>query len=267
MPKRIRLRRFHRGEKQLLNNMLHDRKQPVWRAQRYRLIALVYDGLSVRAAARRLSCAKETAYRWIEEFNRIGFRHFDRTSHPEGRPSQFTAQQLKFLYRIAQKRPTDFGLPFTQWSMTKLHAYLVKQRRFPRVSPEWLRRQLRRAKISWQRTKTWKQSHDPHFKAKKSVFWRFMLRDPNAASSSVMTNSDRLNYVRSLDGAGRGMVILSASVPPIRASVVLSNCMGSMMSMLTAWSAGSANGKRVKTLSPVSNVFVSAILCNCASIL
>jgi transposase len=185
MPKRILLRRFHRGEKQLLLTMLHDRKLPVWRAQRYRLIALVYNGLSVRAAARRLTCAKETAYRWIEEFNRVGFRYFDRTSHPEGRPSQFTAQHLKLLYHIAQKRPTDVGLPFTQWSMTKLHAYLVKQRHFPKVSPEWLRRQLRRAKISWQRTKTWKQSHDPHFKAKKSGFWHSMPSDPSAAWSSV----------------------------------------------------------------------------------
>ena len=196
MAKRIRLRRFHRGEKQLLNTMLHDRKLPVWRAQRYRLIALVYEGLSVRSAARRLSCAKETAYRWIEEFNRIGFRDFDRTSHPEGRPSQFTVQQRKFLYHIAQKRPTDVGLPFTQWSMTKLHAYLVKQRHFPKVTPEWLRRQLRRAKISWQRTKTWKQSHDPQFRAKKSGFWHFMPTVPNAGSSFVTINLDRLNYVR-----------------------------------------------------------------------
>jgi len=170
MPKRIQLRRFRRGEKKLLNARLHNRKLPVWLAQRYRLIALIYLGLSVLAAARRLSCAKETAYRWIKEFNRRGFRAFDRSSHPEGRPSQLTQAQLELLYHIAQKRPTDVGLPFTNWSMTKLQDYLVKKRHFPNVSPEWLRRQLHRAKISWQRTKTWKQSHDPQFKAKKSVF-------------------------------------------------------------------------------------------------
>lgn len=29
MPKRVKLRRFHRGEKQLLDAKLHDRKLPV----------------------------------------------------------------------------------------------------------------------------------------------------------------------------------------------------------------------------------------------
>lgn len=229
MPKRILLRRFHRGEKQLLLTMLHDRKLPVWRAQRYRLIALVYTGLSVRAAARRLSCAKETAYRWIEEFNRVGFRYFDRTSHPEGRPSQFTAQHLKLLYHLAQKRPTDVGLPFTHWSMTKLHAYLVTQRHFPQVSPEWLRRQLRRVKISWQRTKTWKQSHDPHFKAKKSGFWHSMRSDPSAASSFVMTSLDHLNYDPLRGGAGHDMVIRNATERPIPANAGSSSYMDFMM--------------------------------------
>ena len=113
MPKRIQLRRFHRGEKQGLTVKMHDRRLPVWLAQRFRVIALVYAGLSVLAAARRLACAKETAYRWIKEFNRVGFREFDRSSHPEGRPSQLTLRQLQLLYHIAQKRPTDVGLPFT----------------------------------------------------------------------------------------------------------------------------------------------------------
>jgi transposase len=234
MPKRIELRRFQRGEKQLLKTMLHDRKLPIWRAQRYRVIALLYNGLSARAAARQLTCAKETAYRWVVEFNRVGFRHFDRTSHPEGRPSQFTGQQLKLLYHIAQKRPTDVGLPFTHWSMTKLHAYLVKQRHFPKVSPEWLRRQLRRATISWQRTKTWKQSHDPKFKAKKSVFWHFMHGIPNAGWSSVTINSDRLNYVLSPGGAGLGIAIRNVIAQPIRANAGWNSCMGSTMCMPTA---------------------------------
>jgi transposase len=266
MPKRIELRRFHRGEKQLLNIMLHDRKLPVWQAQRYRLIALVYQGLSVRAASRRLTCAKETAYRWVNEFNHVGFRQFNRTSHPEGRPSQFAVQDLKLLFHIAQKRPTDVGLPFTHWSMTKLHAYLVKQRHFPKVSPEWLRRQLRRAKISWQRTKTWKQSHDPQFKAKKSVFWHFMPSVPNVALSSVTINLDRLNYVRLLDGVGHGSVIRNGIAPLIPANAGSNSCTGSMTCMPTAWSDGSANGKRAKTLSPVSNACGHAIQSNYASI-
>lgn len=248
MPKRIKLRRFHRGEKQLLNTKLHDRKLPVWLAQRYRLIALVYAGLSVLAAARRLVCAKETAYHWIKEFNRIGFRKFDHSSHPEGRPSQLTQRHLELLYHIAQKRPTDVGLPFTNWSMTKLQDYLVKKRHFPKVGPEWLRQLLRRAKISWQRTKTWKQSHDPQFKAKKSGFWRFMLSAPNVVSSSVTINSVRLNYAPWLGGAGHGTAIRNAIVRPIRANAASNSCMASMMYTPIAWSDVFASVKRPRIL-------------------
>ena len=121
-------------------------------------------------AARHLNCAKETAYHWVHEFNQHGFQYFERPSNPSGRPSQITRRHLRMLLSIAQKRPTDVGLPFTNWSISKLQEYLVKRRHFPAVSAEWLRQLLKRAGVSWQRTKTWKQSTDPEFVAKKSAF-------------------------------------------------------------------------------------------------
>jgi transposase len=234
MPKRIKLRRLRRGEKQLLNAKLRDRKLPVWLAQRYRLITLVYAKRSVFAAAHYLGCAKETAYRWIHEFNQVGFRQFNRSSHPEGRPSQLTPRQLKLLYHIAQKRPTDVGLPFTTWSMTKLQAYLVKQHHFPNVSPEWLRQLLRRAKISWQRTKTWKQSHDPQFKSKKSAFWHSMPSVPSAAWSFVMISLDHSNCAQSPVGVGHAIGVRNGIAQLIRVNAVSNSCMDSMMSTVIA---------------------------------
>lgn len=191
MPKRITLRRMRRGEKQQLQSKAHDRKLSAGIAQRYRLVALVYAGLNVLSAARRLNCAKETAYHWVHEFNTHGFRDFERPSNPSGRPSQLKRQHQRTLLSIAQKRPTDVGLPFTNWSIAKLRDYLVAHRHFPNVSGEWLRRLLRRAHISWQRTKTWKQSTDPAFAAKKSVFWHCMPSAPHMGWSSAMTNSVR----------------------------------------------------------------------------
>jgi len=191
MPKRLQLRPFHRGEKLFLKAKLCDRKLPAWAMHRYQIIALVRKGYSPFRASHLIGCSAKAAYLWLQRFNAAGFTGFEASSHPEGRPSGLTRSHLHFLCHIAQKRPTDVGLPFTQWSMTKLHAYLMKQRHFPKVSPEWLRRQLHRAKISWQRTKTWKQSLDPQFKAKKSVFWHYMRSVPHAGSSSVMINLDR----------------------------------------------------------------------------
>lgn len=181
MPKRLQLRRFRRGEKQMLQAKVRDRKLPQWVAHRYQLIGLIRSGLSVLAAARRVGCAKDTAYRCLVEFNRSGFRHFERSSNPTGRPSQISARQLRDIIQVAQKRPTDVGLPFTNWSISKLHEYLLKHRQLAAVSPEWLRQLLRREAVTWQRTKTWKQSADPDFKAKKSAFWPSTRSNPTAA--------------------------------------------------------------------------------------
>jgi transposase len=167
MPKRLQLRRFRRGEKQMLEAKLHDRKLPAWAMHRYQIIARVREGQSVFQAAYQVGCAPNTAYRWAARFNQSGFQTFEQSSNPEGRPSQLTQEQQQLLIQTARKRPTEVGLPFTSWSMTKLQDYLVKRCRFPPVSPEWLRRLLRRADVSWQHTKTWKQSNDPHFQAKK----------------------------------------------------------------------------------------------------
>jgi transposase len=266
MPKRLQLRRFHRGEKILLQAKLCDRKLPAWAMHRYQIISLIRKGFSPFKASQLIGCSAKAGYLWRQRFDTNGFAGFEQSSHPEGRPPELTQSDLKLLYHIAQKRPTDVGLPFTQWSISKLHAYLVKQRHFPKVSPEWLRRQLHRVKISWQRTKTWKQSHAPQFKPKKSVFWHFIPSVPNVASWSAMINLDRWNYVQWRDRAGHGMGIRSAIVQPIRANAASNSCMAFMMCMRTAWSGVCANAKRAVTLSLVSNGSGRAIQGNCGFI-
>jgi transposase len=85
----------------MLDDKLHDRKLPQWLAQRYRLVGLIRSGLSVLAAARQAGCAKDTAYRCLAEFNQCGFRRFERSSNPTGRPSQLSALQLQRVIQLA----------------------------------------------------------------------------------------------------------------------------------------------------------------------
>lgn len=263
MPKRLQLRPFHRGERILLQAKLCDRKLPAWAMHRYQIVALIRKGYSPFKASHLIGCSPKAAYLWLQRFNTAGLAGVEQSSHPEGRPLELTQSDLKLLHHIAQKRPTDVGLPFTQWSMTKLHAYLVKQRRFPNVSPEWLRRHLHRAKISWQRTKTWKQSHDPQFKAKKSVFWHFTPGVPNVAWWSVMINLDRWNYAPLQALVGHAIGIRNGIAQPIPANAASNSCTASTMFTPTVWSDVYANGKRVLTLWRVSNACAHAIPCNC----
>jgi transposase len=250
VPKRLTLRRFHRGEKRKLSAKVHDRKLPRWVAQRYQLIRLIRNGLSVLAAARQVGCAKDTAYRCVAEFNHSGFRDFECSSNPDGRPSQISTAELEHIAQIAQKRPTDVGLPFTNWSISKLHTYLSRHRLLPAVSPEWLRQLLRREQVSWQRTKTWKKSNDPQFKAKKSAFWPSTPSGPNTGWSSAMTNSAHWNSDPSLACAGRAANIPSVTRRPTPARKVPNNCTPSMRCMPTAWSAGCANARPRTILRP-----------------
>ncbi len=251
MARRIRLRRFHRGEKKWLFMKLHDRKLPLWIAQRYRIIACVYQGASVRETAQHVGCNKGTVCRCAAEFNEHGFQRFERCSNPEGRPTQITPRQLQTLKQIAEKRPTDVGLPFTNWSMTKLQEYLVKHRKFPEVSPEWLRRLLHREQVSWQHTKTWKQSRDPDFVAKKSVFCSSMHNVRSTLPWFAMINLDPWNYAPWRACVGRPSANHSDTERPILASREQNNCMAFMMFMPIVWQGVSASGRLPKILKPV----------------
>jgi len=57
-------------------------------------------------------------------------------------------------------RPEKLGLPFTHWSLRKLAAYLAGAPQPARIGRERLRQILHARGISFQRTRTWKESAD-----------------------------------------------------------------------------------------------------------
>jgi hypothetical protein len=80
----------------------------------------------------------------------------------------------------ATTRPTKLGQPFTRWSIRKLAAYLRKVHgRVIRIGREALRCLLRRRGITFQRTKTWKESPDPDRDAKLDRIEQVLERFPD----------------------------------------------------------------------------------------
>ena len=75
---------------------------------------------------------------------------------------------VKFIVMAATTRPEKLGLPFTHWSLRKLAAYLAGHATRPRcrIGRERLRQILHARHISFQRTRTWKESADPDKDAK-----------------------------------------------------------------------------------------------------
>lgn len=120
--------------------------------------------------ADRVGCHWTIVYDWIHNFNKEGFSKFEGVTNPNGRPATITSKQIRHLIKISLSRPEDLGLPFTEWSIAKLHDYCKAKKLLPPCSDEWVRRLLRREGITHQRTKTWKNSPDPDFEVKKTVF-------------------------------------------------------------------------------------------------
>lgn len=168
-PVEIRVRQLRQQERRLLQGRLKDKKLSVRIYERYRVIAEAAQGRSVPDIADRVGVHFTTVYDWVHRFNQEGFVAFEAAPNPQGRPSSLSSRQVRQLIATALARPVDLGLPFTHWSVAKLQEYCRAKKLLPAFSNEWVRRLLRREGISFQRTKTWKESPDPDFELKKTV--------------------------------------------------------------------------------------------------
>ncbi|MBB5868539.1 hypothetical protein F4553_001918 [Allocatelliglobosispora scoriae] len=84
-----------------------------------------------------------------------------------GRPRLISTDDEQFIVATATTRPEKLGRPFTRWSIRKLADHLLTHSaRRVRVGRERLRQILHRHRITFQRTKTWKESTDPDRDAK-----------------------------------------------------------------------------------------------------
>jgi transposase len=182
MPGQLVVRAFTPEEEAVLAAKLRDKTLPTKIHERYRIVALVAGGMSANAAAQAVGCTDVKGQHWVHRFNQSGFATFEKQPNHPGRPVIIDGQQVRSLIRVALSRPEDLGLPFTQWSVSKLRAYCLKEGLIPPISDEWVRRLLRREGISSQQTKTWKQSPDPEFEVKKT---------PSSTSTSAARKVER----------------------------------------------------------------------------
>jgi len=188
---RLQLRQLSGEEEQALGERLRDKRQRATIYERYRIIGCLREGLSAAAAARAVGCSSGKAEHWLHRFNASGFATFEKSPGRTGRPVIIDSRQVRALIRVALSRPEDLGLPFTQWSVSKLKAYCLKEGLIPPISDEWVRRLLRRDGVSYQHTKTWKQSPDPEFEVKKTLSSTSTSGARKVAPSSASTSAAR----------------------------------------------------------------------------
>lgn len=114
----------------------------------------------------------------IHAFNESGFDSLD-PAYNGGAPPVFTERVRGKIVDLALGRPKDYGFPFTRWSLRKLADAVIELGIVPSISHESVRTILQEADVSHQRTKTWKESTDPQFEAKRRRIMRLYRHPPS----------------------------------------------------------------------------------------
>lgn len=162
----IRVREITVEEGQRIQRLVRRSKDPV-EMRRAAVILQSVQGFKVPEIARSQFYSEKQVRAIIKGFNKEGFSSL-KSKYRGGCPPKFDRETRLNIVDTAMSRPHDLGLPFTQWSLSKLRAYVIKKKVVETISIERLRQILQEEGFSYQKSKTWKESNDPHFEPKKN---------------------------------------------------------------------------------------------------
>jgi len=165
MAEPVRARRLTDQEGQRLQQIVRRGKHGSVRVRRAMIIMASASGTPVSAIARLVAADEDTVRDVVHLFNEKGLAALD-PRWAGGRPRRISDDDVNVIVTAATTRPEKLGLPFTCWSLRKLAGYLAGRDRAVQVSRERLRQILQARGISFQRTRTWKESTDPDRDAK-----------------------------------------------------------------------------------------------------
>jgi transposase len=165
MAEPVRARRLTDQEGQRLQQIVRRGKHGSVRVRRAMIIMASASGTLVPAIARLVAADEDTVRDVIHAFNAKGLAALD-PQWAGGRPRLISDQDIEVIVMAARTRPEKLGRPFTRWSLRKLAACLADRPEPVIISRERLRQILHARGISFQRTRTWKESRDPDRDAK-----------------------------------------------------------------------------------------------------
>jgi transposase len=156
----VRARRLTDQEGSRLQQIVRRGKHGSIRVRRAMIIMASASGTPVSAIARLVAADEDTVRDVVHAFNAKGLAALD-PQWAGGRPRLISDDDIDRIVEAATTRPEKLGLPFTHWSLRKLAAYLAGAPRPVAIGRERLRQLLHERGISFQRTRTWKESTDP----------------------------------------------------------------------------------------------------------
>lgn len=140
--------------------------------RRAQILSFSAQGMKIQSIATQLLMNEEYLRELIRTFNNSGLEAL-KIRRSSGRPHILTEEEKSIVVEVATAPPQAYGRPFNQWSLRKLQQFLVEDTKtISPVSYEAIRQVLKIAKVSFQRTRTWKHSTDPDFDSKKNASQR-----------------------------------------------------------------------------------------------
>ena len=167
MADRVRVRELSNDEGRRLLSIVRRGSGSVVRWRRAQIVLWSAQRMDVPAIAKIAFTSEDRVRAVIHNFNEDGFDSLA-PKYAGGRPPTFTLGQRQEIKKVALSRPEDHDLPFSTWSLSKLAEFLVAEGVVDDISHEGLRVLLREEGVSFQVIKTFKQSNDPDFEAKKN---------------------------------------------------------------------------------------------------
>jgi len=177
MAERVFVRDLHPAEGRKLLGIVRRDSGSVVRWRRAQIVLWSAQRMPVTKIAEIAFTSPDRVREVIHNFNADGFDSLT-PKYAGGRPPTFTLPQRQEMKKIGLSRPTDHGLPFSTWSLSKLAEFLVAEGVVDDISHEGLRSVLNDEGVSFQVIKTFKQSNDPNFETKKNrIFELYAIAD------------------------------------------------------------------------------------------
>ena len=177
--------KLHRMKQQLSNQVNH---------RHARIVLLSRGGLSNAAIAEHCDCTPTWVRQILHRFNAGGLEAilwYPYYCSSTG-PRKYVAEIAEQIGEVALSPPKKL-IGMAVWSLEKIRADLQTQKIVGSISLEWLRQILRRKRIHWRHTKTWKESKDPEFWAKYRRIRRLYRHRPKGGRRICVDEFGPLN--------------------------------------------------------------------------
>lgn len=171
----LQLRPLTDEEQTKIDRLARAQSAPVRLVRRARIIQLAAQGMTVTALAEHLNISEKAVRARLKRFVAVGLAGLEdapRSGRPHTYPPEVT-NHVVAKARSLPPKPEAGGVsvpPTCHWTLDRLQAELAKEG-VP-IKRSQIRRLLQAEHIKWQKPRTWLESDDPDFAAKRGPLLR-----------------------------------------------------------------------------------------------